>query len=142
VTTSEVLDLIGGLVSALKTYSAKLPAVVPLSVVPGGMRPTPEAVEAYEQTVYRFRTQSGVSVYRGLTAALIESLEAFEGGRLLSAIQPLLLTLEHLERMHRDKEISVTPADEKRLGEYRNTLHRIMPGKEPELEGAGKGMDG
>ncbi|MES4784581.1 MAG: hypothetical protein C4294_00700, partial [Nitrospiraceae bacterium] len=62
--TGDVLEAIGSLVSALKVYSSKLPAVVHLSVVPGGFKPTPEAVEVYEKAVSRFRDQSGKSVYR------------------------------------------------------------------------------
>ncbi len=137
---SEVLDVIGSLVSALRAYSAKLPAVVLLSVMPGGIRPAPEAVAAYEQTVFRFRTQGGASVFRRFNELFLESLEAFEGGRLLGAIQPLLTVLDHLDLMHREKEIAVAPAEEKRMSEYRATLNRILPGNQPELEGAGKGL--
>jgi len=137
---SEVLDVIGGLVSALRAYSAKLPAVVPLSVIPGGIKPSPEVVATYEQTVFRFRMQVGASVFRRFNELLLESLEAFEGGRLLGAIQPLLAVLDHLDRMHRAKEIAVAPAEEKRMSDYRATLNRILPGNQPELEGAGKGL--
>lgn len=135
-----MLDVIGSLVSALRAYSAKLPTVVPFSVMPGGIKPAPEAVAAYEQTVFRFRTQGGASAFRRFNELFLESLEAFEGGRLLSAIQPLLTVLDHLDRMRREKEIAVTPAEEKRMSEYRATLNRILPGNQPELEGAGRGM--
>lgn len=135
-----MLDVIGSLVSALKAYSAKLPTVVSLAVMPGGIRPAPEAVAAYEQTVFRFRTQGETSAFRRFNELFLESLEAFEGGRLLSAIQPLLTVLDHLDRMRREKEIAVTPAEEKRMSEYRATLNRILPGNQPELEGAGKGL--
>ena len=139
-TISELLEVIGSLVSALKTYAAKLPAVVSLSAMPGGLKPLPEAVTAYEQTVYRFRTQGGASIFRGLIDLFIESLEAFEGGRLLAAIQPLLMVLDHLEAMQRGKEITATPAEEQRMKEYRTALNKILPGNQPELEGAGKGL--
>lgn len=138
--TSEVLNLIGNLVSALKGYTAKLPAVVHLSAVPGGLKPQPEAVATYEQAVYRFRTQSAGSAFKRLNEPLIDSLEAFEGGEVLKAVQPLLLALDLVELMQREKMIAVTPAEEGRLHDYRSALHRIMPGKEPELEGAGKGL--
>ncbi|MDE3118440.1 MAG: hypothetical protein KGL03_05425 [Nitrospirota bacterium] len=139
-TTGEVLEIIGSLVSALKAYCAKLPAVVHLSMIPGGVKPTPEAIEAYEQTVYRFRTQSAPTPFRTLTDLFIESLEAFEAGKVLAAVQPLLTLLDHLERMQRDKEIVTASADEKRLKDYRQSLYKIMPGNQPELEGAGKGL--
>lgn len=139
-TTGEVLEIIGSLVSALKAYCAKLPAVVHLSMIPGGVKPTLEAIEAYEQMVYRFRTQSAPTPFRTLTDLFIESLEAFEAGKVLAAVQPLLTLLDHLERMQRDKEIVIATADEKRLKDYRQSLYKIMPGNQPELEGAGKGL--
>src|SRR5581483_6831802 len=70
VETSDVLDTIGSLVSQLKAYAAKLPAVVPMSVVPGGIKPREESIEAFEKTVYRFRTQSGASIYKRLMICL------------------------------------------------------------------------
>jgi len=68
------------------------------------------------------------------------SLEAFEVGRLLGSVQPLLSVLDHLERMQRDKEIEIGRSDEKRTGEYRSVLNKILPGNKPELDGAGRGM--
>ena len=140
VACGDVLEVIGSLVSALKVYASKLPPVVNLAAIPGGLKPTPEAIEAYEQAVYRFRNLSGGSAYRRLTDLFIESLEAFEAGKLLAAIQPLLAVLDHLEAMYRDKEITVSPPEEKRIGDYRTALNKILPGNQPELEGAGKGL--
>lgn len=137
---NEVLDAIGGLVSQLKTYASKLPAVVHLKAVPTGIKPLPEAVDAYEATVSRFRQESGRTAYKGLNGPLIESLEAFEAGKLLASVQPLLAVLDQLDRMQRDKEIKVSSADEKRMGEYRSALNKILPGSKPELEGAGRGL--
>lgn len=138
--TSDVLEVIGSLVAQLKAYSSKLPAVVHLSVMPGGLKPTPEGVEAYEKTVARFRQQVGASAYRPLNDLFIESLEAFESGWVLKAVQPLLQSLDHLELMQREKIMIVSSADEGRLREYRHALNRILPGNQPELEGAGRGM--
>jgi len=140
VEASDVLEAIGDLVAQIKVYSSKLPAVVHLSVMPGGLKPTPEAVEAYEKTVSRFRQQVGASAYRPLNDLFIESLEAFESGRVLKAVQPLLQSLDHLELMQREKTMTVTLDEEGRLKEYRRTLNRILPGNQPELEGAGRGL--
>ena len=137
---SEGLDIIGNLIAALKQYASKLPAMVPRSAVPGGIKPTPESIETYENAVSRFRSQSGSCIYKKFNEPLIESLEAFEAGKLLGAIQPLLAIVDHLEVMKRDKQIAVSPADEKRLGEYRAALNKILPGNKPELEGAGRGL--
>jgi hypothetical protein len=138
--TSAVLDLLGSLISQLKNYAARLPPVVHLTVVPSGIKPQPEAVDAFEQTLSRFREQSGRTVFKGLQDLLIESLEAFEVGNLLGAVQPLLAVLDQIDRMRRDKEIPVAPTEQKRIGEYRVVLHKILPGSQPELEGAGRGL--
>ena len=138
--TADVLDAMGGLVAHLKMYAAKLPPIVHLSAVPTGVKPKLEAVEEYEEIVSRFRSQSAGTPYRGLNELFVESLEAFEVGRLLGSVQPLLSVLDHLERMQRDKEIEIGRIDEKRTGEYRSTLNKILPGNKPELDGAGRGM--
>ena len=138
--TTEVLDILGSVISQLKTYAAKLPPVVHLSVAPAGIRPKPEAVEIFEQALARFRSQSVGTALRVMNEYLVESLEAFEAGKLLAAVQPLLAVLDHLDRMRRDNEIKVNQADEKRLAEYRTALTKILPGSQPELEGAGRGM--
>ncbi len=138
--TADVLDAIGGLTAQLKTYAAKLPPVVHLAAVPSGVKPTMEAVDDYEETVTRFRHQSAGTPYKTLNELLVESLEAFEAGNLLGAVQPLLAVLDHVERMQRDNEIEVGRLDEKRLGDYRASLHKILPGNKPELEGSGRGL--
>lgn len=138
--TGDVLDAIGGLTSQLKIYAAKLPPIVHLTAVPTGIKPRLEAVEEYEEIVSRFRNQSAGTPYKGLNEPFIESLEAFEVGKLLGSVQPLLAALDHIDRMQRDKEIEVSRTDEKRIGEYRAALNKILPGNKPELDGAGRGM--
>jgi len=138
--TGDVLDTMGGLVAQLKTYAAKLPPIVHLSAVPTSVKPKFEAVEEYEEIVSRFRNQSAGTPYKGLNELLVESLEAFEVGRLLGSIHPLLSVLDHLERMGRDKEIEIGRINETRTAEYRSTLNKILPGNKPELDGAGRGM--
>ena len=138
--TGDVLDTIGGLSSQLKTYAAKLPAIVHLTVMPTGVKPKPEAVDDYEAIVSRFRNQSAGTAYKGLNEAFVESLEAFEVGKLLGSVQPLLAVLDHLERMQRDKEITADHTDVRRIAEYRAGLHKILPGNKPELDGAGRGL--
>jgi len=138
--TDDVLDVLGGLVAHLKIYAVKLPAIVHLSAVPFGIKPNFEAVEEYEEIVSRFRSQSAGTPYKGMNELFVESLEAFEVGRLFGSVQPLLSVLDHLERMQRDKEIEIGRLDEKRTGEYRSTLNKILPGNKPELDGSGRGM--
>jgi hypothetical protein len=111
-----------------------------LTVVPTGIKPKMESIDDYEAIVSRFRTQSAGTAYKALNEALVESLEAFEVGKLLGSVQPLLAVLDHLERMQRDKEITVDQAEIRRIGEYRAGLHKILPGNKPELDGAGRGL--
>jgi hypothetical protein len=79
-------------------------------------------------------------VYKKFHEPLIESLEAFEAGKLLGSIQPLLAVLDHLDVMKRDKQLVVGPAEETRINEYRTSLNKILPGNKPELDGAGRGL--
>ena len=137
---SDVLDVMGGLVAQLKLYAAKLPPVVHLVAVPTGVKPTFEAVEEYEEIVSRFRNQSTGTPYKCLNELFVESLEAFEVGRLLGSVQPLLSVIDHLERMNRDGEIAIGRIDEKRTAEYRSALNKILPGNKPELNGSGHGI--
>src|SRR5512146_1512874 len=137
--TGDVRDVLGGLTAQLKAYAAKLPPVVHLTAVPTGIKPKFEAIEEYEAIVSRFRNQSAGTAFKGLNESFIESLEAFEVGKLLGSVQPLLAALDHIERMQRDKEIEVARLEEKRIAEYRGVLHKIMPGNKPELDGAGRG---
>lgn len=138
--TADVLDALGGLLSQLKAYAAKLPPIVHLTAVPTGVKPKLEAVEEFEEILSRFRTQAAGTVYKTLNPLCVEALEAFEVGNLLGAVQPLLAILDHVERMQRDKEVEVGRLDEKRIAEYRVGLHKILPGNKPELDGAGRGM--
>ena len=138
--TGDVLDAIGGLSSQLKSYATRLPAIVHLTVVPTGIKPQPESVDEYEAIVSRFRNQSAGTAYKGLNEPFVESLEAFEVGKLLGSVQPLLAVLDHLERMQRDKEITADQTDSRRIVEYRAGLHKILPGNKPELDGAGRGL--
>jgi hypothetical protein len=140
VNSSDIVEIIGSLVSAVKTYAAKLPAVCPTSLTTSAIKPTPEVVAAYEHAVLRFRRHTISAPYRGVNDLFVESLEAFEGGRLLGVIQPLLMVLDHLDVMLREKTLALPEPAINRLQEYRQTLMRIMPGNQPELEGAGKGL--
>lgn len=132
--TAELLDAIGGLTSLIKIYAARLPPIVHLNAVPSGVKPSLEAVDDYETIVFRARSQSAGTPYKGLNEPFVSSLEAFEIGHLLGAIQPLLSVLDHVERMHSEKEIEVRRVDEQRLKEYRAALRKILPGNRPELD--------
>ena len=132
--TAELLDAIGGLTSLIKVYATKLPPVVHLNAIPSGVKPSLEAIDNYETIVSRARSRSAGTPYKGLNESFVSSLEAFEIGHLLGAVQPLLSVLDHVERMHSEKEIDVRRVDEQRLREYRAVLRKILPGNRPELD--------
>ncbi len=87
--TADALDVIGGLTAQLKAYAAKLPPIVHLGAVPTGVKPKLEAVDEYEDIVRRFRQHSAGTPFKAFNDAVIESLEAFEAGKLLGSVQPL-----------------------------------------------------
>ncbi len=137
--TADLLDAIGGLTSHIKTYAAKLPSIVHLKAMPSGIKPSEEAIDSYETIVSRTRHQSTGTPYKVLNESLIVSLEAFEMGNLIGAIQPLLAMFDYLERMQQDREIEFGRLDDKRLKEYRVALRKVLPGNQPELDSTGQG---
>ena len=71
--------------------------------MPGGIKPTLEAVESYEEIVYRFRDRVGKSVFKILHPYFVESLEAFEAGRVFDAVPPLQQAVEQLVDLHNEE---------------------------------------
>jgi hypothetical protein len=120
-----VVDTVGELVAGLAAFAAKVPAKS-IMALPGGLRPTPEAVEAYENTVYRFRERAGV-IYKPLPALLVESLEAFEAGKVFDAVPPLLQCIERLVELHNEETITFTPPQQQRLRDYHRRLEKLVP---------------
>ena len=59
---------------------------------------------------------------------------------MLKAVQALLMTLDQIELMQNEKTVLLSRAEEGRLHDYRNALHKILPGNQPELEGSGRGL--
>lgn len=92
------------------------------------MKPSVEAIVSYEAIVSRTQRQSAGTPYKTLNESLVCSLEAFEQGNLIGAVQALLTVIDQLERMHRDQEIKAGRMDEKRLTEYRVVLRKCFPG--------------
>jgi hypothetical protein len=121
----QVIDSLGELIASLSAFAAKVPAKSMLAL-PGGFRPTPEAVEAYENTVYRFRDRVGV-MYKSLPPLFVESLEAFEAGKVFDAVPPLLQCVEQLVELHNQETIKFTPPQQQRLRDYHRRLEKLIP---------------
>ena len=97
---AQVLETLGEFIAALAALAAKVPAKSAASI-PGGIRPTEEAVESYETIVYRFRDRAG-STYRVLNQLFMDSLEAFETGKIFDAVPPLLQAIEQVVELHKE----------------------------------------
>ncbi len=129
----QVIDTFGELLAALSAFAAKVPATS-FMVNQGGMRPTEETIEGYENIVYRFRDRAGFT-YKVLTSFFIDSLEAFEAGRVLDAVPPLLQAIEQLVELHKEEKVQYTPQQQNRIREFHQRLEKILPGKnKPELD--------
>lgn len=130
---SQVLDTIGEIIAALAAFAAKVPAQS-FMAMPGGIKPTLEAVETYEDIVYRFRDKAGTT-YKAIPPLLIESLEAFEAGRVFDAVPPLQQALELLIHMHNENKIQYTSAEQTRIREFHRRLEKILPDtQKPEID--------
>ncbi len=128
----QVIDTLGELVAGLAAFAAKVPAQS--FMVNQSMRPTEETIEGYENTVYRFRDRAGIT-FRFLNSFFIDSLEAFEAGRVYDAVPPLLLAVEQLVELHKDEKVKYTDQQQNRIREFHLRLEKILPEKnKPEVD--------
>jgi hypothetical protein len=128
----QVIDTLGELVAALAAFAAKVPAKS--FMVNQSMRPTEETIEAYENIVYRFRDRAGTT-FRVLNGFFIDSLEAFEAGRVYDAVPPLLLAVEQLVELHKEEKVKYTGQQQTRIREFHQRLEKILPEKnKPEVD--------
>lgn len=128
----QVIDTVGELVAALAAFAAKVPAQS--FMVDQSMRPTEETIEGYENIVYRFRDRAGTT-FRPLNAFFIDSLEAFEAGRVYDAVPPLLQAVEQLVELHKEEKVQYTPQQQNRIREFHQRLEKILPEKnKPEVD--------
>ncbi len=121
----QVVETLGELIASLIAFAKKIPAASRMSL-PGGVKPTEEAVEAYETIVYRFRDRAGVT-YKPLPPLFVESLEAFEAGKVFDAVPPLLQCVEQLVELHNQETIKFTPEQQQRMRDYHGRLEKIVP---------------
>ena len=129
----QVLDTFGELIASVAALAAQVPATS-FSAIPGGIRPTEEAIEKYETVVYRFRDQAGPP-YRVLYAFFVDSLEAFEAGRIFDAVPPLLQAIERLVDLHKEEKVNFNAAEQNRIREFQQRLEKILPeASKPEVD--------
>jgi hypothetical protein len=122
---SQMVDTLGEAIAALSAFATKVPAKSSM-LIPGGIRPTPEAIESYEDIVYRFRDRAG-STYRVLTPFFIESLEAFEAGRIFDAVPPLQQAIEQIVELNHEEKVKFTFEDRERIRDFHRRLDKLLP---------------
>ncbi len=130
---AQVLDAFGELIAALAALAAKVPAKS-FMAIPGGIRPTEEALDKYETVVYRFRDQAGMP-YRVLYRFFMDSVEAFESGRIFDAVPLLLQAIERLVDLHKEEKVCFSSAEQDRIREFQQRLEKILPdASKPEVD--------
>lgn len=130
---AQVLDAFGELIAAVAALAAKVPAKS-FMAIPGGIRPTEEALDKYETVVYRFRDQAGLP-YRVLYRFFMDSVEAFEAGRIFDAVPPLLQAIERLVDLHKEEKVRFSSAEQDRIREFQQRLEKILPeASKPEVD--------
>jgi hypothetical protein len=121
----QVVDTLGELIASLAGFAAKVPAASRMPL-PGGIKPAEEAVEVYEEIVYRFRDRAGAT-YKPIPPLFVKSLEAFEAGKVFDAVPPLLQCVEHLVDLHNQASIKFSPEQQQRMRDYYRRLEKIVP---------------
>ncbi len=130
---AQVLDTFGELIAALAALAAKVPAKS-FMAIPGGIRPTEEAIDNYETVVCRFRDQAGPT-YRVLYRFFVDSVEAFEAGRIFDAVPPLLQAVEQLVDLHEEEKVRFSSSEQERIREFQQRLEKILPeASKPEVD--------
>ena len=131
--TAQVLDTFGELIAAVAALAAKVPATS-FMAIPGGIRPTEEALDKYEMVVYRFRDQAG-SPFRVLYRFFVDSVEAFEAGRIFDAVPSLLQAIEQLVDLHKEEKVCFSSTEQDRIREFQQRLEKILPeASKPEVD--------
>ena len=131
--TAQVLDTFGELIAAVAALAAKVPATL-FMAIPGGIRPTEEALDTYEMVVYRFRDQAGPP-FRVLYRFFMDSVEAFEAGRIFDAVPSLLQAIEQLVDLHKEEKVCFSSTEQDRIREFQQRLEKILPeASKPEVD--------
>lgn len=97
------------------------------------LKPPSTVVRHYESAVYAFRDQRLPSDVKAVSQLLVDSVEAFEGGRVLDAGRAVMQALELFETAAKDGVISLTSEQWKAVGQFRSQLFKMVV-PSPELK--------
>ena len=90
------------------------------------MKPPAVVVRQYEAAVYAFRDQPLPGPVKGVNQLLLESVDAFEAGRVLDAGRNVMLAIEQFEAAGKDSEVNITPDQAGALGQFRSRLFKLV----------------
>ena len=90
------------------------------------LKPPTVVVRQYEEAVYAFRDQPLPGAVKGVRQLLVESVEAFEAGRVLDAGRHVMLALEQFEAAGKESAVSITPDQAGALGQFRSRLFKLV----------------
>jgi len=90
------------------------------------MKPSSVVVRQYEDAVYAFRDQPLPAAVKGVRQLLLDSVEAFEAGRVLDAGRAVMLAIEQFEAAGKDLEVTMTPDQAAALGQFRIRLFKLV----------------
>lgn len=95
------------------------------------LKPPSAAVRQYESAVYAFRDQRLPGEIKGVGALLVESVEAFEAGRILEAGKCVMRAVEQFEAAGKESVVTITDEQAAKLGQFRGVLFKLInPGPE------------
>jgi hypothetical protein len=112
-TVTQLMGLLSGLYQQQKTSHT-------------GSKPVSVAVRQYESAVYAFRDQRLSAVAKGISQLLVDSVDAFEAGRVLDAGRLVMLALEQVESAAKESEVTMTAEQAATLGQFRSGLFKMV----------------
>jgi len=89
------------------------------------LKPSPAVVRQYENAVYAFRDQRVPGGVKGVIGILVDSVDAFESGRVLEAGRAVMKAVEQFEAAGKDSEVTITPEQAATLGQFRSKLFKM-----------------
>ena len=98
-----------------------------------GMKPAAVVVRQYEEAVYVFRNQPLPGAVKGVSQLLLDSVDAFEAGRVLDAGRHVMQALEQFEAAGEESNVNITPDQAGALGQFRSRLFKLVV-PSPELK--------
>src|SRR3989441_1857833 len=95
------------------------------------IKPQPVTVRLYETAVYGFRDQRLPGEVKGVSTLLVESLDAFEAGRVLEAGRFVMQAVEQFGGAGKEAVGTLTQEQEAQLGQFRHAPVKMnKPGAE------------